>query len=295
MKSKLYDKIATIYFYVVATLLIVFLISLISYILYQGRTRLNIDFLTSPPKFMEVGGGIGPQLFNSIELLIITLIISVPIGLGAGIYMAEYAKPGLLTEIIRLSVETLSSMPSIVVGLFGLLVFVTMTGWGYSLIAGALTLTVLNLPVMTRVSEDSINSVPNSLREASYALGATKWQTIVKVVVPAAMPGIITGIILTAGRIFGEAAALLYTAGMSSPALNFSNFNPASPTSPLNLFRPAETLAVYIWKVNSEGLAPDARQIADGASAVLLLMVLIFNLLARWLGSSLYKRMTGER
>ncbi|MGI1691147.1 phosphate ABC transporter permease PstA [Thermoanaerobacter uzonensis] len=295
MKSKLYDKIATIYFYAVAVFLILFLVSLISYILYQGRTKLNIDFLTSPPKFMEAGGGIGPQLFNSLELLIITLIISIPIGLGAGIYMAEYAKPGLLTEIIRLSIETLSSMPSIVVGLFGLLVFVTMTGWGYSLIAGALALTVLNLPVMTRVSEDSIRSVPNSLREASYALGSTKWQTIVKVVVPAAMPGIITGIILTAGRIFGEAAALLYTAGMSSPALNFSNLNPSSPTSPLNIFRPAETLAVYIWKVNSEGLAPDARQIADGAAAVLLLMVLIFNILARWLGNTLYKRMTGER
>ncbi|HCD09610.1 MAG: Phosphate ABC transporter, inner membrane subunit PstA [Caldanaerobacter subterraneus] len=295
MKSKLYDKIANIYFYVVAVFLILLLVSLISYILYQGRTKLNIDFLTSPPKFMEAGGGIGPQLFNSLQLLIITLIISVPIGLGAGIYMAEYAKPGLLTEIIRLSAETLSSMPSIVVGLFGLLVFVTMTGWGYSLVAGALTLTVLNLPVMTRVSEDSIRSVPNSLREASYALGATKWQTIVKVVVPAAMPGIITGIILTAGRIFGEAAALLYTAGMSSPALNFSNLNPSSPTSPLNIFRPAETLAVYIWKVNSEGLAPDARQIADGAAAVLLLMVLIFNILARWLGSTLYKRMTGEK
>jgi len=295
MKSKLYDKIATIYFYAVSVFLILFLVSLISYILYQGRTKLNIDFLTSPPKFMEAGGGIGPQLFNSLQLLIITLIISVPIGLGAGIYMAEYAKPGLLTEIIRLSAETLSSMPSIVVGLFGLLVFVTMTGWGYSLVAGALTLTVLNLPVMTRVSEDSIRSVPNSLREASYALGATKWQTIVKVVVPAAMPGIITGIILTAGRIFGEAAALLYTAGMSSPALNFSNLNPSSPTSPLNIFRPAETLAVYIWKVNSEGLAPDARQIADGAAAVLLLMVLIFNILARWLGNTLYKRMTGEK
>lgn len=295
MKAKLYDKIATIYFYVVAGFLVAFLISLIGYILYQGRTRLNLSFLTSPPKFMEAGGGIGPQLFNSIELLVITLIISVPIGLGAGIYMAEYARPGFFTEVIRLSVETLSSMPSIVVGLFGLLVFVTMTGWGYSLIAGALALTVLNLPVMTRVSEDAIKSVPSSLREASFALGATKWQTITKVVVPAAMPGILTGIILTAGRIFGEAAALLYTAGISSPALNFSNFNPKSPTSPLNLFRPAETLAVYIWKVNSEGLAPDARQIADGASAVLLLAVLTFNLFARWLGGVLYRRMTGER
>lgn len=295
MKSKIYDKVATAYFYLVAFILILFLISLIGYILYQGSGELNIHFLTSPPKFMEKGGGIGPQLFNSLFLLIITLIISVPIGIGAGLYMSEYAKPGLLTEIIRLSTETLSSLPSIVVGLFGLLVFVNMTHWGYSLISGALALTVLNLPVMARVSEDALKSVSKSLKEASFALGSTKWQTIVKVILPSALPGIITGIILTAGRIFGEAAALLYTAGMSAPPLNFSNINPANPNSPFYLFRPAETLSVYIWKVNSEGLAPDARQIADGSAAVLLLMVLLFNILSRWIGSLLYKRLTGER
>lgn len=294
MNSKTYDKIATIYFYLVAVFLVLFLLSLISYILYQGRTGFNLHFLTSPPKFMEAGGGIGPQLFNSIILLIITLIISVPIGLGAGLYMSEYAKPGKLTEIIRLSIETLSSMPSIVVGLFGLLVFVNMLHYGYSIVSGSLALTVLNLPVMARVSEDALKSVPNNLREASYALGSTKWQTILKVIIPTAIPGIITGVILTAGRIFGEAAALLYTAGMSTPTLNFTNLNPASPGSPFYIFRPAETLSVYIWKVNSEGLAPDARQIADGSAAVLLIMVLLFNILARWLGGLLHKKMTGE-
>jgi len=290
MKSKFYDKIATIYFYLVAVLIVLFLVALIGYILYQGRSELNLHFILTPPKFMEKGGGIAPQIFNSLLLLVITLIISVPIGIGAGLYMAEYARPGKITELIRLSTETLSSLPSIVVGLFGLLIFVNMLHWGYSLISGALALTVLNLPVMARVSEDSIRSVSASLKEASFALGSTKWQTIVRVLIPSALPGLITGIILTSGRIFGEAAALLYTAGMSTPPLNFNVLNPANPASPFYPFRAAETLAVYIWKVNSEGLAPDARQIADGSAAVLLIIVLLFNILARWLGNTLYKK-----
>jgi phosphate transport system permease protein len=294
-KPRVYDKIATIYFYIIALILISFLVLLIGYILYQGRESLNLNFITTAPKFMEKGGGIGPQLFNSLLLLIVTLIISVPIGIGAGIFMAEYAKPGFMSETIRISTETLSSLPSIVVGLFGLLVFVNMIHWGYSLISGALALTVLNLPVMARVSEDSIESVLKEIKEASFALGATKWQTITKVILPSALPGLITGIILTSGRIFGEAAALLYTAGMSTPALNFSNINPINPNSPFYPFRPAETLAVYIWKINSEGLAPDARKIADGSAAVLLIIVLSFNLIARWYGTYLYKRMTGEK
>lgn len=295
MKSRVYDKIATIYFYLIAIILILFLLALIGYILYQGRSELNLHFILTPPKFMEKGGGIAPQIFNSLLLLIITLIISVPIGIGAGIYMAEYARPGKITETIRLSTETLSSLPSIVVGLFGLLIFVNMLHWGYSLISGALALTVLNLPVMARVSEDSIRSVSRSLKEASFALGSTKWQTITKVLMPSALPGLITGVILTSGRIFGEAAALLYTAGMSTPVLNFNVVNPVNPASPFYPFRPAETLAVYIWKVNSEGLAPDARQIADGSAAILLIIVLVFNLLSRWLGNALYNRMTGGK
>jgi len=295
MKSKFYDKLATIYFYLVAGLIVLFLVALIGYILYQGRSELNLHFILTPPKFMEKGGGIAPQIFNSLLLLVITLIISVPIGIGAGLYMAEYARPGKITELIRLSTETLSSLPSIVVGLFGLLIFVNMLHWGYSLMSGALALTVLNLPVMARVSEDSLRSVSSSLKEASFALGSTKWQTIVRVLIPSALPGLVTGIILTSGRIFGEAAALLYTAGMSTPPLNFNVLNPANPASPFYPFRAAETLAVYIWKVNSEGLAPDARQIADGSAAVLLIIVLVFNILARWLGNNLYKRMTGGK
>ena len=289
-KAFLSDKIATYSFFLAGIFLVGVLILLAGYIIYAGRESLTLHFLTTGPLFMQKGGGIGPQLFNSIYLLIISLALSIPVGVGAGIYMAEYAKPNATTRAIRLSLETLSSLPSIVIGLFGLLVFVNLMGWGFSIMAGAMALMILNLPVITRVTEESISSVPLSLKEGSLALGATHWQTIWKLILPAALPGILSGIILVAGRIFGEAAALLFTAGMSSPQLNFSDWNPLHFASPLNPFRPAETLAVYTWKVNSEGLAPDARQIADGAAAVLVISVFLFNIIARHIGKTLQKR-----
>lgn len=294
IKPKTADKIATSIFYAIATGVVALLLLFVGYILYQGRERLNLNFIISEPAFMKEGGGIGPQLFNSLYLVVLSILITVPVGLCAGIYLAEYAKDNKLTSIIRYCIETLASLPSIVIGLFGMLVFVSMTGWGYTLMAGALAISVLNLPVITRISEDAIRNVPHSIKEASLAMGATHWQTIYKVIVPAAIPSLVTGLIMTSGRVFGEAAALLYTAGMSSPRLDFSDMNPLSPHSPLNPFRPAESLAVYIWKVNSEGLAPDARQIADGASAVLILSVFIFNILSRSFGKVLTKRFTGS-
>lgn len=294
MNAKAKDKIATIILYLVSSLVLILLVSLISFIIYQGRNSLNLKFLFGNPKFGETGGGIAPQLFNSFYLLIVALIITVPIGIGAGIYLAEYAKEGRLLEIIRLSIETLASLPSIVVGLFGLLVFVRLTG-GYNLISGALAITVLNLPAMTRVCENSIRAVSAGIKEASLGLGATKWQTIKNVILPSALPQIITGIILAAGRIFGEAAALLYTAGMSAPILRFSNISLTNKASAFSLFKPSETLAVYIWKLNSEATAPDAAQIAAGASAVLVIMVLLFNVLARLLGKKLYESYTGTK
>ncbi|WP_298844721.1 PstA family ABC transporter permease, partial [uncultured Clostridium sp.] len=151
MSAKLKDKIATIVLYIVSALVILLLVSLIGYIVYNGRESLNLKFLLGEPKIGEAGGGIGPQLYNSLSLLVVTLIITVPIGVGAGIYLAEYAKKGKMLNIIRLCIETMASLPSIVVGLFGLLVFVTMTGWGYSLFAGALAITIINLPGLTRV------------------------------------------------------------------------------------------------------------------------------------------------
>lgn len=292
MSAKVTDRVATVILMTFAALIIGLLIGLIGFILTQGWHKLTLDFIISPPDLVKAGGGIGPQLFNSIYLLVLTMIISIPLGLGAGIYMAEYAPDNKFTQFIRISIEVLSSLPSIVVGLFGLMVFVTMTGWGYTLLSGALVLTVFNLPLMVRIIEDAIRNVPQSQKEASMALGITKWKTIVSVVLPAALPGIITGTILASGRIFGEAAALLFTAGMSSPDLNFHDASLNSPTSPLNPFRPAETLAVHIWKVNTEGLTPDARDVADGAAAILVIAVLLFNLTARWFGKWIYRKMT---
>lgn len=295
MNAKTTDRIATAFFYTVAVLILLLLFLIVGYILYEGAGMLNLRFITTPPKFMEAGGGVGPELFNSFYMLVLSMIITLPLGIGAGIYMAEYAKPGRITRFLRLCIETLSSLPSIVIGLFGYLIFVNNFHWGFSLLSGALAVTVLNLPSMTRISEDAVRSVSPSIKEASLALGATKWETIYKVMLPSAMPQLITGAILTAGRVFGEAAALLYTAGMSTPSLRFSNLNPLSKGSPLSPLRPAETLSVYIWKVNSEGLTPDARQIADGASALLIIAVFLFNMLSRFLGKLMYRRYTGAK
>ncbi|MEW6423734.1 MAG: phosphate ABC transporter permease PstA [Bacillota bacterium] len=294
MNARLADRLATTMFWLGAGTVLLILILMLVYILLHGFKSIDWHFLTSPPETIRAGGGIGPQIFNSFYLLFLTMLIVSPIGLLAGIYLAEYAGRNKVTETIRLCIETLTSLPSIVVGLFGLLLFVNKTGWGYSLMAGALALSVINLPLMVRIAEEAIRNVSNELREASLALGATHWQTIWRVVLPSALPGLITGGIIASGRVFGEAAALLYTAGMSSPNLNFHNWDITSPTSPLNPFRPAETLAVHIWKINSESLIPDVRRVADGASAVLVLIVLLFNISARWFGRYIYRRLTAS-
>ena len=164
-------------------------------------------------------------------------------------------------------------MPSVVVGLFGYLIFVIQFQYGFSIISGALALTVFNLPQMTRSVEDSLQHVHHTQREAGLALGISRWETIIHVVVP-------------------EAFALIYTAGQSAPALDWSNWNIFSVTSPISIFRQAETLAVHIWKVNSEGTIPDAVEVSAGSAAVLLIFILIFNLGARKLGSYLHKKLT---
>ncbi|MFC4099712.1 phosphate ABC transporter permease PstA [Paenibacillus xanthanilyticus] len=295
MNARTADKVATVVICLFAGIIVLVLLGLLGFILFRGLSHISWDFLTSAPETIKAGGGIGPQLFNSLFLLVLTMIITIPLGLGAGIYMSQYAKPGKVTNSIRLVVEVLSSFPSIVVGLFGLLVFVNIMGIGFSLFSGALALTVFNLPLMVRITEQAMAGVPREQKEASLALGLSRWKTITSVMLPIAMPAIITGTILAAGRVFGEAAALLFTAGMSSPRLDFTDWNPISPFSPLNPFRPAETLAVHIWKINSEGLAPDAGEIAAGASAVLVLTVLLFNFGARWFGRFMHRKFTATR
>ena len=292
MNAKKIDKIATGVLYAISGIIVFILAAMLLYILLRGLPHVSWHFLTSPSKAYQTGGGIGIQLFNSLYLLLITMIISFPLSLGAGIYLSEYAKKNWLTDLIRTSIEILSSLPSVVAGLFGFLVFVIQFQYGFSILSGALALTLFNLPLLTRNIEESLRAIHFTQREAGLALGLSRWETVIHVVLPEASPGILTGLILSSGRIFGEAAALIYTAGQSAPALDFTNWNPLSVSSPISIFRQAETLAVHIWKINSEGTMPDGAQVSAGASAVLILAVLIFNFGARALGKRLHKKLT---
>lgn len=287
-KAEGIDKFMTGLLYCVGGFFLVLLIVMAGYIIIKGAMDLKPEYLS----FSD--SGIGNQFFNTIYLVVLSLLISVPIGVGAGIYLAEYAGKNKLTAIIRISIESLSSLPSIVVGLFGYLVFILMTGMQWNLFAGALAVSILSLPSITTTTEDALKSLPASYKQGSMALGATHWKAITSVLLPACLPRIITGVILAAGRGFGEAAALLYTSGQST-ILNWSNWNLSSVTCPLNPFRPGETLALHIWVMRTEGaLNPNATQIANVSAAILVLMTLLFSLAARMITRNITRKNTGE-
>ncbi|WP_010001784.1 phosphate ABC transporter permease PstA [Leuconostoc lactis] len=292
MNAKTADKIATGIIYMISGIVALILAGMLASILVRGVPHLSWHFLTAPAKAFEAGGGIGVQLFNSFYLLVLAMAISFPIALAAAIYLNEYARKGPLTTIVRTAIEILSSLPSVVVGLFGFLLFVVKFHLGFSILSGAIALTFFNLPLLTRSIETSLAQIPNLQREAGSALGLSRWETVIHVILPAAVPSIVTGVVLSAGRVFGEAAALIYTAGQSAPALNFSDWNPFNISSPLNPMRPAENLAVHIWKINSEGIMPDVSAVSAGSSAVLIIVVLLFNFSARKLGTKLHKKLT---
>lgn len=287
------DRLATAGLWAIGVFVVLILVAIIVHFMLAAIGTLSPSFLFGDPSDTSVGG-VGPILWNSVYMLVLTLLITAPLGTLGGIYMAEYAGDGRVTYAIRFSQELIGSVPSIVVGLFGLALFVNATHWGFTALGGALALTVFNLPLMARLAEQAIRAVPDDERQASLALGTSKWRTIVHVVIPIAIPGLVTGIILTAGRIFGEAAALLFTAGLSTPVhYDFGNLNLTDARSPWSPFHTATTLSVYIWKINSEGLGSFVRQLADTSSAVLVLLVLGFNLGARGLGRALQRRVTG--
>ncbi len=289
------DKIATVVLTAIVGLVITMLAAIVLYILVSGAGKLfDISFLTGKPQQFKAGGGIGPELFNSFYLLFLTLLISVPISLGAAIFLSQYAPDNWMTAAAKTAIETLSSLPSIVVGLFGFLFFVLYMGWGFSIIAGAMALTMFNIPILVRVIQQALEDVPRSQRDAALAMGLTRWEATIHVLLPAAMPAIVTGIVLSAGRVFGEAAALIFTAGQSAPVLDFMCFDFSSPSCPWNVFRPAETLAVHIWKINSEGIVPDLDAVSNGTAAVLMVCILGFNVIARFVGKALEKRLTSE-
>lgn len=267
-QQRLGDRIATVVLWVAGLAILCILAAFLIGILGQGLPVIDWQFLTTKSSAVRAGGGIRTQLFNTFYISGLSLLFALPVGVGGGIYLAEYARPGKLTELIRLSVEALASVPSIVLGLFGMIIFVNYLGWGFTILGGSITLALLNLPVLVRVTEESIRGVPQSYREGSLGLGATQWQTISKVVLPSALPGILTGVTLVIGRALGETAILIYTAGVTV-SRHFPNPDPMVA---------GETLAVRIWSVTSEGLVPDADRIALGASALLILLVLLVNL-----------------
>lgn len=295
MNAKTANKIATATIYTLVGIVVIILIGILGNILVSGVPHLSWHFLTSEASSFQAGGGVRDQLWNSLYLLIITLIISIPVAIGAAIYLSEYAADNWLTSLIKTTIEILSSLPSIVVGLFGYLLFVVQFHFGFSILAGALALTFFNLPTLTSNIQQALEGVPQTQRDAGLALGLSNWKTIRGIVLPAALPGILTGVILSAGRIFGEAAALIYTAGQSGSIISFTNWNPFSPTSFLNVMRPAETLAVHIWRVNTEGIIPDANMVSAATGALLIIVVILFNLGARILGNHLYSKMTAAK
>ena len=275
-------------FYGVGGFFILLLIVLAAYIVIQGIRSIY------PGVFGFTRNGIGNQFFNTVYLVLIALVISTPLGIAAGVYLAEYAKQSKLTELITMSIEALSSLPSIVIGLFGYLVFILMTGMKWNLIAGALAVTIMSIPLITTTTRDALKALPPDYKSSSIGLGATRWQTMWHVLLPACVPRIVTGIILVAGRGFGEAAALMYTAGQST-IINWSNWDITSPTCALNPFRPGETLALHVWVMRTEGsMNPHSTDIATVSSAVLILLVLGFNLLARYLSRRIDRRNTGQ-
>ncbi|ERL11374.1 phosphate ABC transporter permease PstA [Olegusella massiliensis] len=287
------DRLATVILTAIVAFVLALLAGIVIYIVVQGiPVVLRPGFLTNSP-LDRVNPGISFELFDSFYMLLWTLIISLPISLGAAIFLVEYAPNNRLTFVVKTAIEALSSFPSIVVGMFGSIFFVAYCGWGVSILSGALALTMFNIPILVRVIQQALEAVPTVQRDASLAMGLTRWETTCHVLLPTAMPAIVTGVVISAGRVFGEAAALIFTSGAAPAMLNFRSVNLASLRNPWNVFRQAETLAVHIYKLRMEP-TPGNDQIAWGTAAVLLICILFFNIAARLIGRLLVRKTTGE-
>ncbi len=242
------------------------LIAVIGHILQKGLGQISVEFLLEEPRDMGREGGIFPTIVGTIYLVVISLIISVPIGVLSAIYLTEYTRKGPILKAIRFATESLAGIPSIIFGLFGFTFFVIFLKLGWSVLSGSLTLAFMMLPTIVRASEEAIKSVPDAYRLGSFALGATKWQTIRKVVLPTALPGIITGIILGIGRAVGETAPVILTMGS---ALRI----------PWTIMQPARTMSVHLYILASEGISMEK---AYGTATVLIIVVIFINFLANF-------------
>lgn len=244
------------------------LFSLVFYIVWNGASLLSWDFLTESPREMMTKGGLWPCIVGTFLLALGAMVIALPFGVGCAIWLKEYADDGKLKNAIRLAVANLAGVPSIVFGLFGLAFFVTMCGMGVSVLAGVLTLAVMSLPIIINTVEETLSQVPDSWRESSYALGATKSQTIFRVVLPAALPGLLTGAILALARAAGETSAIMFTAAVIS--------TPHLPDSP---FSAVMSLPYHIYVLATTGTDPDVVvPIQAGTALVLLILILGMNL-----------------
>ncbi len=250
------------------------LLLIIGVIFIKGISYVNLEFLFYYPEDMGRHGGIFPSIVGTIFLVLLSLFFATPLGLGTAIFLTEYTKESRLTRIIRFGVESLAGIPSIIYGLFGFIFFVIKMKMGWSLLSGALTLTIMILPTIIRTSEEAIKAVPKSLRMVSFSLGATKWETTTKVVLPSAAPGILTGIMLSVGRAIGETAAVIFTMG-------------SSLRLPTSLFDSGRTMAVHFYILAREGISLEK---AYATALVLVLSILAINIAAYYIMNKLISR-----
>ena len=278
-KRKVKCALLNILMYLSAGIICLILLGLIGYILYRGLPHISLEFLTSKPSLIRETVGILPNILNTIYIILITLVIVIPIGVGAAIYLNEYAENKKVVRIIELATETLSGIPSIIYGLVGMLIFVQFFSLGTSLLAGSLTLVIMTLPTVIRTTQESLKTVSQGYREGSLALGAGKWYMIRTVVLPSAIDGIVTGCILSIGRIVGESAALLFTAGMANEVLGIVDaVKPGNAGSSL-------TVALYMYaKERGE------FEIAFAIAAILLVLTFVINVSAKLTATMLKKK-----
>lgn len=267
------ERIAFSLFRLLSAVIVGILIIILAFIIIKGASVLNWDFITTPPTDGMKGGGIWPAIVGTFYLMAGSAIFAFPLGIMSGIYMHEYARSGRLVRFIRMMTNNLAGIPSIVFGLFGMSLFVNFFGFGDSILAGSLTLGLLALPLVIRTTEEALKAIPDSFREGSLALGATKLQTIRRVILPMAMPNIITGLILALGRVSGETAPILFTCA--------AYFLPQLPQS---VFDQCMALPYHLYVLATSGTDMEKQiPIAYGTALVLIIIILLVNLLANTL------------
>ena len=280
-KRKAYDRVLRFLLYFCAVLTCALLVFIIGYIFIKGLPHVTWNFLTSEPSFIKDTIGILPNILNTIYLVVMTLIIILPLGVGAAIYLTEYATNRRFVAAIEFATETLTGIPSIIFGLVGMLFFCQRLELQASLLAGSLTLVIVTIPTIIRTTQESLKTVPQSYREAALGLGAGKWHMIRTVVLPSSVDGIVTGCILSIGRIVGESAALLFTAGMGMSLNNYF----ASVDNFLHSSGASLTAALYVYARERAEF-----DVAFAIAAILMILTLVINLSAKLVGKKLKKK-----